>query len=182
MASSNATLCGHPLKTRPGATCANRAKHFLVGGHSCGTHFKCIEGLPTSLRKPPAPPPPPSEEEQFTPFDCGICMEECTHATGSCKTICNHRFHTNCLLKWEKVGRSSFNCPMCRKELPRSIPKPPVQYVASLMSSLGRNIDQPGVAEALQRLSAIVDARGRETAETMVEEMLRNLNMMNIVE
>tara|TARA_B110000483_G_scaffold215444_1_gene266128 strand:+ start:74 stop:226 length:153 start_codon:yes stop_codon:yes gene_type:complete len=50
------------------------------------------------------------------------------------------------------------------------------------MSSLGRNIDQPGVAEALQRLSAIVDARGRETAETMVEEMLRNLNMMNIVE
>lgn len=115
---SNSSLCGHPLKTRPGQTCMNRASHYLEGGRSCGKHINFIVGK----EAPPAPPPaPPTAPPTFIPFDCGICLDECKSANGVCTTICNHKFHKTCLLNWEKSKRKVYNCPLCRKKLPRTI-------------------------------------------------------------
>ena len=164
MAYSTSTLCGHPIKSRAGRVCTNRAKHFLAGGHSCGMHLKCINGLPTPVRElaPPPPPPPPSEEGPFVPFDCGICMDECTSAASSCETICNHRFHKNCLLSWEKAGRSIFSCPMCRKVLPRSVQEP---------------LARPRVQEPHRPLEARIpmDTDGYVNSFARAEQMLRDI-------
>ena len=44
---------------------------------------------------------------------CSICFEV-LEEKDTCKTKCNHSFHTSCLLKWIN---SHSNCPMCRTEL-----------------------------------------------------------------
>lgn len=115
---SNRSLCGHPLKTRPGQTCMNRASHYIEGGRSCGKHINFLVGK----KAPPAPPAAaPAAPPAFIPFDCGICLDECKSANDSCTTKCNHKFHKTCLLKWEQSGRRVYNCPMCRKKLPRTV-------------------------------------------------------------
>ena len=108
---SNSSLCGHPLKTRPGQTCMNRASHYIEGGRSCGKHINFLVGKKAPSVAAPA----------FIPFDCGICLDECKSANDSCTTKCNHKFHKTCLLKWEQSGRRVYNCPMCRKKLPRTV-------------------------------------------------------------
>lgn len=120
---SNSSLCGHPLKTRPGQTCMNRASYYSEGGRSCGKHINFIVGkeaaapkAPKAPKAPPVPPVPPA----FIPFECGICLDECKSANGVCTTICNHKFHKTCLLKWEQSRQKVYNCPMCRKKLPRN--------------------------------------------------------------
>ena len=115
---SNRSLFGHPLKTRPGQTCMNRASHYIEGGRSCGKHINFLVGK----KAPPAPPAAaPAAPPAFIPFDCGICLDECKSANDSCTTKCNHKFHKTCLLKWEQSGRRVYNCPMCRKKLPRTV-------------------------------------------------------------
>ncbi len=42
--------------------------------------------------------------------DCPICMME-LNTINFCVTICNHKFHTSCLLK------SNGTCPLCRNHL-----------------------------------------------------------------
>ena len=111
---SNSSLCGHPLKTRPGQTCMNRASHYIEGGRSCGKHINFLVGKK-------APSVPSVAAPAFIPFDCGICLDECKSANDSCTTKCNHKFHKTCLLKWEQSGRRVYNCPMCRKKLPRTV-------------------------------------------------------------
>lgn len=39
---------------------------------------------------------------------CSICLEECG-ASGCVTTICKHRFHKNCIDKWDNN-----TCPLCR--------------------------------------------------------------------
>lgn len=158
MTSSEATLCGHPLKTRPGSRCTNRAKHFLVGGHSCGTHLKCIQGLPP-----------------FAPFQCGICMDRCDKAAHACTTICNHQFHSKCLLEWEKASRSKFTCPLCRKDLPRSIPRSPPHHVNGLMALFNTYNDIPGAEDLVQRLNSMIREHGLDRAEEIVSHMLESM-------
>jgi hypothetical protein len=63
--------------------------------------------------------------------DCPICYESITNIN-VCVTICNHKFHTSCLLtnslKCENI------CPICRTNLSPNVSKsiiPPGTYTAS---------------------------------------------------
>ena len=48
------------------------------------------------------------------PDECPICYEH-MKVCDSYETPCGHRFHTNCILKWKDLGKTS--CPMCREEV-----------------------------------------------------------------
>jgi len=41
--------------------------------------------------------------------ECPICLEQMDTDLNICKTICNHTFHTSCILQLKK-----FKCPICR--------------------------------------------------------------------
>lgn len=43
---------------------------------------------------------------------CPICHEEFENNKNICTTICNHKFHTNCLLNVK-----NYKCPLCRNQL-----------------------------------------------------------------
>lgn len=43
---------------------------------------------------------------------CSICLSEIN--SNSIITLCNHLFHTNCLLQWTSINQT---CPCCRKNL-----------------------------------------------------------------
>lgn len=43
---------------------------------------------------------------------CSICTEQINDKTNFVITQCNHKFHYNCLLKW---NISNNNCPICRQ-------------------------------------------------------------------
>lgn len=47
--------------------------------------------------------------------DCSICLEALRPAAGVVRTECGHRFHADCLGKWEALGNDS--CPLCRAPL-----------------------------------------------------------------
>lgn len=52
-------------------------------------------------------------KEEGTPEDCAICKQSLTDANIA-TSICNHKFHFNCLFKWTKKSNT---CPLCRCEL-----------------------------------------------------------------
>ena len=182
---SNSSLCGHPLKTRPGQTCMNRASHYLEGGRSCGKHINFIVGKEAPPTAPPAPSAPsgaPPAPSAFIPFDCGICLDECKSANGVCTTKCNHKFHKTCLLKWEQSDRRVYNCPMCRKKLPRTVkrqtPSSSIEdreELELIMSTL-RSYGHIATVEHLENLinHAGIDAVARATARMVTELSNRN--------
>jgi hypothetical protein len=45
--------------------------------------------------------------------DCPICLTE-LNLQKVYKTNCNHRFHEDCMIKWQKLKP---NCPMCRENI-----------------------------------------------------------------
>lgn len=47
--------------------------------------------------------------------NCPICFSKFKKLDAISITVCNHIFHTNCLLKW---GTISETCPICRKNIP----------------------------------------------------------------
>jgi len=49
-----------------------------------------------------------------TENDCIICLEEFTDADVIKPMECGHRFHSQCIDDWRKIGKDS-SCPMCRK-------------------------------------------------------------------
>lgn len=178
---SNSSLCGHPLKTRPGKTCMNRASHYIEGGRSCGKHINFLVGKEAPPAAPPAAPPvPPVAAPAFIPFDCGICLDECKSANDSCTTKCNHKFHKTCLLKWEQSGRRVYNCPMCRKKLPRTVKRhtastsiddrEELELIMSTLRSYGHR-EAIAAVNHLENLinQAGVDAVARATARMVTE-------------
>jgi len=178
---SNSSLCGHPLKTRPGQTCMNRASHYIEGGRYCGKHINFLVGKKAPSGAPPTPSGPPAPSA-FIPFDCGICLDECKSANGVCTTICNHKFHKTCLLKWEQSDRRVYNCPMCRKKLPRTVkrqtPSSSIEEREDLeliMSTL-RSYGRIATVEHLENLinHAGIDAVARATARMVTELSNRN--------
>lgn len=55
----------------------------------------------------------PKEEDQS---DCPICLDPL--GTSWKQTKCGHRFHTKCILAWDRYRlrhRKTKNCPLCRK-------------------------------------------------------------------
>ena len=46
--------------------------------------------------------------------DCAICLETTSEDNDLSITVCKHRFHTSCLLKWI---RNNNLCPLCRTTL-----------------------------------------------------------------
>lgn len=48
---------------------------------------------------------------------CPICLESIE--SRSCMTVCNHEFHTSCLL--ESIVKSNNTCPVCRTKLVEKI-------------------------------------------------------------
>ena len=173
---STSHLCGQPLKSRPGQTCKNRASHYVVGGQSCGKHVNFLVGKETSnYRTTPPPPPATPPATPFIPFDCGICMEGCRSANASCTTICNHKFHKTCLLKWERSGRTVFNCPMCRKELPRTTttaPRRPAEQLELLMMSL-RALNETESNAAVTHLENLINHAGIDAVATAAARAVR---------
>jgi len=49
-----------------------------------------------------------------TENDCIICLEEFNDADVIKPMECGHRFHSQCIDDWRKIGKDS-SCPMCRK-------------------------------------------------------------------
>jgi hypothetical protein len=47
---------------------------------------------------------------------CPICLNELSKQN-VCTTICNHRFHTSCLIKYSLTKKVTVQCPLCRNEL-----------------------------------------------------------------
>ena len=43
---------------------------------------------------------------------CSICMENINNKKNLYRSICNHKFHKNCIIKWLEIKP---NCPYCRK-------------------------------------------------------------------
>ncbi len=49
---------------------------------------------------------------RYSAIECSICLEEIK--SNSMQTICNHRFHIQCLADWNKTHNE---CPLCRHTL-----------------------------------------------------------------
>ena len=188
---SNSSLCGHPLKTRPGQTCMNRASHYLEGGRSCGKHINFIVGKEAPSVPSVAVPSvavPSVAAATFIPFECSICLDECKSADASCTTICNHKFHKTCLLKWERYCRKVFNCPMCRKKLPRTIKRQTTstnndreqlrEQLEVIMSTL-RSHDHREANATVVHLENLINQAGVDAvaraADRIVREVLNNI-------
>ena len=52
--------------------------------------------------------------EKLPGMVCPICLEEVLKLVPICRTPCCHVFHTECILKWLRVG-SARSCPLCKK-------------------------------------------------------------------
>lgn len=116
--------CGKPIRSRPGhPACDCVPTWFQNGVWSCGLHRadkSMPRGGPNVL--------PPSVAGSFTPFECAICMDECTHVSDSYTTPCNHRFHTGCMTRWANSSTSGvvgITCPMCRARISITRVEPP---------------------------------------------------------
>jgi len=65
--------------------------------------------------------------------DCAICLESIPEDNDLSITVCKHKFHTSCLLKW--ISNNNL-CPLCRTTLvekkiviePVPLPSPELQY------------------------------------------------------
>lgn len=69
--------------------------------------------------------------------ECPICLEpmlEDQKLTTYC-TPCNHTFHENCIKGWLKIKQ---NCPLCRREIPKSIFS---RILSFLFQALSTSID-----------------------------------------
>lgn len=63
---------------------------------------------------------------------CSICLDSLGDRD-KCKTICNHSFHTSCLLIW--INENS-NCPMCRHKLIEKKPEIKMQVYRDPLDSI----------------------------------------------
>jgi len=74
----------------------------------------------------PAPPPPRPNPEvaangrmNSDPSDCSICLggidPHDPDYVAHHRTVCNHRYHIECLRRW--FARGAYNCPMCKRDL-----------------------------------------------------------------
>lgn len=48
-------------------------------------------------------------------IDCNICLEVVDKSSNISITICNHVYHTKCLLTW--ISNNKVGCPVCRQKL-----------------------------------------------------------------
>ena len=52
--------------------------------------------------------------------ECRVCLMEIENEDLNVTTICNHKFHKNCLFAW--INRSADkSCPLCRTTLPNDV-------------------------------------------------------------
>ena len=56
--------------------------------------------------------------------ECSICTEPLsTTATDFCTTACGHKFHTQCILRWNSRQHTRTpSCPLCRAPLQEDLP------------------------------------------------------------
>ena len=162
----------------------NRASHYLEGGRSCGKHINFIVGkeAPPAAPAAQAPPAAPPAAPAFIPFDCGICLVECQSANDSCTTICNHKFHKTCLLKWEQSDRRVYNCPLCRKKLPRTVKRHTASTTTSdreqlelIMSTL-RSHDHREANATVVHLENLINQAGVDAVARAAARIVRELS------
>jgi hypothetical protein len=96
--------CGVPIVSKHGnPACLCKPTWITNGKWTCGRHKSCAH--------------------TFIPFDCSICMVECTTRKDIMDTKCNHQFHKKCMRKWKESCTTILTCPLCRTVL--HIPSPP---------------------------------------------------------
>lgn len=185
---STSRFCNQPIKSRPGQRCTNLAKHDVEGIKCCGKHTNFIVGKRSSIESSPSP--------TFGPFCCSICMDECGKVSDSCTTICNHRFHKACLLKWERSaekGRTKFTCPLCRKELPSKIAtfrststeendRVRVRLQLEDLMTHFRDINQANTNTTLAHLNYLINRGGMDAVATAVDRLITDLSDRRRVE
>lgn len=78
-------------------------------------------------------------------LSCSICHET---ITGTVQLVpnCEHLFHQNCFTEWLKRNAS---CPLCRKTIPETIPRPPTIQEKNMAARL--KLSNKASAEGLQR-------------------------------
>ena len=64
-----------------------------------------------NTQEPPSPPPSPE------PPVCPICTEVFEADSITITTVCEHRFHTDCLRPWCSQHREATPCPSCRRPI-----------------------------------------------------------------
>ena len=64
-----------------------------------------------NTQEPPSPPPSPE------PPVCPICTEVFEADSITITTVCEHRFHTDCLRPWCSQHREATPCPSCRSPI-----------------------------------------------------------------
>ena len=53
-------------------------------------------------------------QNQTETSDCTICLESLDKKKTVCKLDCNHKFHLECISKWNKLN---LTCPICRDNI-----------------------------------------------------------------
>jgi BRCA1-associated protein len=75
---------------------------------SSGAPAKAAAAAAAEAGKPPPLPRPPAGATELP--SCPVCLERLdAHVSGVVTTVCNHKFHNDCLRRW---GDTS--CPVCR--------------------------------------------------------------------
>jgi hypothetical protein len=62
---------------------------------------------------------------------CSICLDEIFAHTRFKKTSCNHIFHHSC---WEKLIKTTTNCPICRIDISKDINQSDTSFVVTLIN------------------------------------------------
>lgn len=163
--------CGCLTKSQPESECGNTPVWFQFGIWSCGKH----RAYKKMLSNGDIPPP-------FEPFECSICMTECTTVDVSYTTPCNHKFHKRCIHTWSNhsiTTACAISCPLCR----RCIPSNHFQSLQTIVANLKLNtIDEQILLltlicnqqtmpreEASNTNTILVDTFPRQTNETLNE-------------
>lgn len=114
---SRIPICGAIVKST-GKICQCKGSKSRWG--RCGRH------APTKIPRAP--------RTKFVPFECPICMDECSKVTDQHITKCNHKFHSKCMHKW-KHTHHKYTCPICRTDI-RLTPSFPVNPTPSFPTNV----------------------------------------------
>lgn len=100
--------CGCPVIARGGIPCSFVPTWFQNGVWTCARHRVDKNMCPDGTNPPP-----------FEPFECCICITNCTSIKQRYITPCNHSFHKECMKKWaiQNNGRERLECPLCRHHI-----------------------------------------------------------------
>ena len=179
--------CCEPVVSRGGVLCEVCPSWFINGKWTCGKHRAkgCIPPLP--------PPPPPPSPPSFIPFECSICINDCTERNKEYTTPCGHKFHKKCMKKWAIQKRIGLNCPLCRTNIPN--PHPFVRYqldptsssvqqqnrMSSLTTTERLRVERMEEMELLRELSQTAMMSGADSAlqqhRPAIARMLHRINV-----